>query len=129
MYSVKRITNDRRTEPHNVSVINGKTWGQRTLAKKQMRRSNRIDPYEYFSSKFVNDADHTERTTTDHREYTESDSRSYNANTPQDQAMKEYMHASGRYESQPLEGMSNIHSDLADAATDTYYKRLKFGMA
>jgi hypothetical protein len=128
-YSVK-INKPRigmEASPHRVTMVEGMTWGQRQVARKNMKKTMQFNPYERMNNQFVQDADLLSRKDQEHNEA--MDNRSFYMNPPEDPRVKAYLREMGKYERAPLEGMSNLHDDLGNESVSMYERRVQSGMS
>jgi len=119
----------RRAQPHNVSVVGGKTWGQRMSDKQQFKKSIRPDPVNYFAEKHMRHADTIQTMQKMDEGLADGQGKVYYMNTPEDSRIKSYLHELGKYQRPILEGMYNQHEELQEGAADMMIKRIQHNMA
>lgn len=107
-------------------MYSGKTWGERMLDHKWSKRN--VDPAEYFIGTFDLNAGVLQARINEQEQYSNHDSRSYYMNDPSQQDMKPLLSELGRWAPPQIQGMSNMHSQLSDASTRMYQRRIVHGM-
>jgi hypothetical protein len=118
----------RHAEPHHITMVGGKTWGQRMSDKQKFMKTIRPDPIEYFNEQHVRHSTTTENMQTLEDGMSGASGKTYYMNTPADSRFKSHLLELGKYQRPQLEGMYNQHENLQDGSANMMNRRIRHGM-